>query len=233
MHVLLARRGHPRDTAMERVAGPGRRDGRALRSPGGAAHLPPLLLNRGCCASTAPGCADHGPRPRAAVAGRTRDRRVTTLDCSQQRRCSQRCGSGGSAGGRPASRLGGRTGGRHVRFHNSHDPGGGAGARGADCAPLLRHPSDCAASPYALLVFSRAVRWLGAIMECCAPCIVQLHVCCSCKVEPVPRCSCSGFAFPSHPLLPRMPSRQVGSTVFVHGGVLPAHTEYGIERINR
>jgi hypothetical protein len=26
---------------------------------------------------------------------------------------------------------------------------------------------------------------------------------------------------------------QVGSTLFVHGGVLPAHVEYGLERINR
>lgn len=26
---------------------------------------------------------------------------------------------------------------------------------------------------------------------------------------------------------------QVGSTVFVHGGLLPSHVEYGLERINR
>lgn len=27
-------------------------------------------------------------------------------------------------------------------------------------------------------------------------------------------------------------SQQVGSTLFVHGGVLPSHVEYGLERIN-
>jgi len=26
---------------------------------------------------------------------------------------------------------------------------------------------------------------------------------------------------------------QIGSTVFVHGGILPSHADYGLERINR
>lgn len=26
---------------------------------------------------------------------------------------------------------------------------------------------------------------------------------------------------------------QIGSTVFVHGGLLPSHVEYGLERINK
>lgn len=34
--------------------------------------------------------------------------------------------------------------------------------------------------------------------------------------------------FSSHPIV-----LQVGSTVFVHGGVLPSHLEYGLERINQ
>lgn len=33
--------------------------------------------------------------------------------------------------------------------------------------------------------------------------------------------------FAPHPII-----LQVGSTVFVHGGILPQHTEYGLERIN-
>lgn len=34
--------------------------------------------------------------------------------------------------------------------------------------------------------------------------------------------------FAPHPVI-----LQIGSTVFVHGGILPKHTEYGLERMNQ
>lgn len=56
----------------------------------------------------------------------------------------------------------------------------------------------------------------------------------SVPVEARPR---AGALFPGGPYAKRLSKRNtiviVGDTVFVHGGVLPAHVKYGIDRINR
>ena len=61
---------------------------------------------------------------------------------------------------------------------------------------------------------------------------VVIHACCGSNYSP--RSPKTVMLFGKiYPPWPSLLPVQVGSSLFVHGGVLPAHVEYGLERINK